>query len=426
MALPQAPTVFTVAPKFYKSGYVTFTWSGAVAGDYPIAKYEIQYSSASDSRFDWDGWNSAEMIRTTNTYGTETSAMVNKIKLGCYTRYRVRTVDSMNNASAYKEADGYVQYGDPPPTAPTVFTAAPAEFSSGDVTLTWSGAKANAGSMAGYEFQYATSANGTAWGAWQAITYKTMSVLSGTYKTNKVNAAIGGYTRYQIRAKDSGSRYSDYAVSNSVKTVAPPLVAPTFNAPVTGGLTYNPRPRGLITLNCPVHELASGGNTASSTAGLTTGKKVVLRRTTALPNFSPTYSMNALVKDSTGNLTSAGVSYGYYKTAFADDAIIARETSISNRHIAQVRAAINDVLAYYGLPEKTWTLHVDTGSATVARWQEVVLEMRGAVQDIINLVNGWDTASTTHRITQPSWLAMDEHTPSAAVINQLRDIIIEL
>lgn len=52
-----------------------------------------------------------------------------------------------------------------------------------------------------------------------------------------------------------------------------------------------------------------------------------------------------------------------------------------------------------------------------------VTELRTAIDQIVALVNGWDTGSTTHDISLPAWIAITENKPTAAVINQLRAAI---
>jgi hypothetical protein len=51
------------------------------------------------------------------------------------------------------------------------------------------------------------------------------------------------------------------------------------------------------------------------------------------------------------------------------------------------------------------------------------MELRSAIEDIVSLVNGWDTTSTTHNIALPVWLDISSNTPTAAVMEQLRSAI---
>jgi hypothetical protein len=52
-----------------------------------------------------------------------------------------------------------------------------------------------------------------------------------------------------------------------------------------------------------------------------------------------------------------------------------------------------------------------------------VQELRTAIDQVVTLVNGWDTASATNDITLPAWIVISENRPAAAVIQQLRDVI---
>ncbi len=415
---PGAPTTFTASPaNVTTSERITLAWSGATVGTYPIAKYEIQYCN-SDDEYSWDGWNKCVNEPMSATYGSTWTYFTDRTRL--FELYRIRAVDTYGNTSPYRESNSVMQ--GKPATPPTVFTASPATYTGGEITLSWSGAAAGRNPIARYEIQYATSTNGTSWGAWNALNSVSSSAYSGSTKTTTVNATKGGYTRYQIRCVDTGGLVTAYKVSNNVKTSEAPA-APVISLPIAGKTTYNPKPRLLITVSSLSNTIVANGYTASGTGNLVANRRVVLQRTANLTGAGA-QSVSVTANDALGSASPAVTrAITYARPTFTDATLVQNQTAIRAAHINELRTMVNNVRAYYGLPAKAWAESVTGGYTRLSGWKAHVLEIRTAIDDVVNLVNGWDTASTTHRITLPAWIAIPENKPTVAVMNQLREAL---
>ena len=118
--------------------------------------------------------------------------------------------------------------------APTVFTASPNPFE-GSATLSWSGATADTGNaISGYELQYCTSTNNTAWGSWTAL--KTVSsTATGTSTTDTPSLARGSYEKWRVRTQGAAGStyYSGWKESNSIRKNSAPAAPSSFSAPST-------------------------------------------------------------------------------------------------------------------------------------------------------------------------------------------------
>ena len=89
----------------------------------------------------------------------------------------------------------------------------------------------------------------------------------------------------------------------------------------------------------------------------------------------------------------------------------------------ELRTAVNNIRAYYGMAAVSWAQAITAGSTSLGGWKNHVLELRAAIDAIVALVNGWDTASSTHNIPAISWLAIPTNKPTKAVMDQLRAVI---
>ena len=90
--------------------------------------------------------------------------------------------------------------------------------------------------------------------------------------------------------------------------------------------------------------------------------------------------------------------------------------------MTELQAAIDNVRAYYGMAAYSWTT-IKAGATGLAGWTSHVQELRTAIDQVVSLVNGWDTANSTNDISLPAWITISENKPAAAVIAQLRAAI---
>lgn len=88
-------------------------------------------------------------------------------------------------------------------TPPTVFTASPAVYQSGTVTLAWSGTLLGTSTIKTYNIQKSTSMDGQAtWSAWETAATINSSELAGSAEVAPT-MAVGAVTRYRMTVQDS-------------------------------------------------------------------------------------------------------------------------------------------------------------------------------------------------------------------------------
>ncbi len=337
------------------------------------------------------------------------------------------TLSAQNWDAAGMTASGYV-YLAADPTAPSTFTASPAIQESG-VTLSWSGANGNGIAIAGYDIEYKTSstsggAEGTdGYAAADGSPYST-SYASGS-KTDPAVISRGYYERWRIRTRNADGAVSGWAYSNITRKNSAPA-APDVTAPVSLKTIYNSQPRILAAVgsDADAHSqtLAAAGYTASSGGAQAPGRKLVLRKSSAAAAGSQTVSVTST--DIMGVLSSAAArSFTYAVPAWTDPGLTAGETPVKAVHMTELRAAADNVRAYYGMAAYPWAGAITAGITGIAGWTGHVAELRTAIEQVASLVNGWDTTGSTNDIALPAWIAINENRPSAAVIAQLRDVI---
>ena len=91
-------------------------------------------------------------------------------------------------------------------------------LSSGDVTLSWSGAKAGTqNAIQSYEIQYCESSNGSSWGSW--TTLRTVSsTATGDSTSVSPSSTYGNYRKFRVRTQGAAGSdyYSDWLESANV------------------------------------------------------------------------------------------------------------------------------------------------------------------------------------------------------------------
>ena len=311
-------------------------------------------------------------------------------------------------------------------TAPSA-ASLDAAVSEGNVTLSFSGAAGGTNNgITGMEVQYSESDDNASWSAWQALTVIATSSGSGSFAVAP-SSTRARYRRFQLRTLGAAgaSYYSGWkVVTGSVRRNSAP-VAPGVTAPVASKITYNSQPRILATVGSDAdghtQTLAASGYAASSTGAQAAGKKLVLRRSSAAAAGAQSVSVSST--DALGVASSAvDRSFTYAVPSWADAALVAGETPIKAAHMAELQTAINNVRAYYGLVAYAFTA-ITAGVTGLAGWTGHVAELRAAIDAVVALVNGWDTANGTHDISLPAWIAISENRPAAAIIAQLRAAI---
>lgn len=410
-----APTAASVAPNLAESN-PTLAWSGATSGTLnAISSYEIQYSQ-SDDLLSWGAWTALKTV--TSSSGSGTTDVNLPAARGRYRKYQIRARGAAGSDyySGWKET-GAVRYNQLP-TPPTSVTASPEVYATGVITLAYPGATDPDGNLSGHNIQYAVSTdNGASWGAWTALADNT------TLHTPTLNP--GDRIKYQVRAFDSLGAVSAFVESNSCgKNTAP--AAPTISFPQNSKTIYNSRPRFLVTIGADpeahLQTITASGYSASRSSGLVSGDKIVLRKSTAAAAGTVALSMTSA--DIHGETSSAAVrNTTYAAPSYTDDPITRGTTRIKAAHVTELRTMANTVRAYYGMSAVSWAEAITAGITSARNWAAHILELREAIDEVIDLVNGWDTTTITNRIPAPSWIQLTAGKPRADAMEQIRDTI---
>lgn len=394
---------------------VTLSWSGASAGNSNAIKgYQIYRATSAGGSY--------AHLTTVNTSASSGSVTVSApTASGSSYYYKVLTVGTVSGynsglSSAYAALTCLCSAV----SAPTsVSLNATLVNSGGSATLSWSGAKAGTNNaIVGYTIYRATAAAGT---------FGQIGTASGTTFAVTANSTQGATYYYKVLTRGTVSGFDSGLSSTyaALKTNSSPA-APTITAPVSGKACYNPRPRILATVGAEadgqVQTLALSGYTPSSTGTLTAGKKVVFRRSAAL-TAAGAQSITLTAADPLGASGSATRGFSYALPAYTDATLAAGTTPIRAAHINELRTQVNGVRAYYGLAAYAWATTITAGATSLAGWRAHVLELRTAIEQVVALVNGWDTASTTNNVTLPAWIDIPKNKPTVAVMRQLREVL---
>lgn len=217
---PSAPRSLSPAAGGYTS-LSAISW-GAVSCVDPIQSYSYQISK--------NGGSSWETETTTTASSVSISSWFNSIGASARVLFRVRARTNKGIYSGWSTSGTF--YRKVPPKAPTAFSASPANFGGGNITLQWSGASDPEGKIAGYKIEVATSSNGSMWTGYSSLKTIQSTATSGS-ATDTPNMADGTYRRYRIRTKDGDGLYSGYRESNTVYRLQSPTM-PEILSPSAG------------------------------------------------------------------------------------------------------------------------------------------------------------------------------------------------
>jgi hypothetical protein len=428
------PTAFSLSATLAE-GAVTLSWSGATHGaGNTITAYELQYSESADGSI-WGGWTALTVVSSTATSGS--LSVSPSATAGTYRRFRLRIQGTAGETyySDWMVSSNSVRRNIPP-SAPATFTASPAVYDTGLITLTWSGIVAGTSAIKQIVIQLATSVDGVAWGAYEALTMITSSATSGTYEATP-SSISGMSTRYRLSVTDTLSAISAYALSNVVRKVSPPTM-PVITAPKASSQTYAAAPRFLVTTGA---RLGSGTQKVSvkidtgdwedsvanperfSTAGvLGNGVQTIYTPTALLPG---TYTVTFRSVDSGSEAVSPDVVRTFAVLASPFEDIVANVTKVKAAHMKSLRTAINIVRDFYGLSAVSWSEDVIAGKSYVKNWPFHVLELRKSIEQMVDFINGFDM-TWVNKLPDPAWIPTTTGRPQAAVMQQLQTLILGL
>jgi hypothetical protein len=210
-------------------------------------------------------------------------------------------------------------------------------------------------------------------------------------------------------------------------------------APKAGGATYNANPRFLITTGTEPDGQAqkacvkigadewqdSVNNPERFSQGgyLGNGVKTIFCSETDLPTGSFTAVFKCLDEDI--GSSSPEVSCVFTVLASPFESIIENETKVKAEHIRAIREAVNAVRGYYGLAAASWSESIVAGKTAVKAWPSHILEIRAALESIIDFINQYDAVSVFD-VPEVNWLPLGTGRSRAAVMRQIQDLLLTL
>lgn len=204
-----------------------------------------------------------------------------------------------------------------------------------------------------------------------------------------------------------------------------PPTAPIINVPTNEKTIYNNRPRFLVTLGTASEAylnqmITANGYTPSRPAALS-GQRILFQKSVDALQGTVNFSASTKTQFSESSPIASRTTV-YSQPIYTDNPIASGGTRIKAVHMTELRTMINNVRDYYGIPAKKWAEPIIAGTTSFRNWPSHIAEMRSAIEDVVNLVNGWDTTTTALRIVLPAWKAVAGR-PSAEVMEQLRSVI---
>jgi hypothetical protein len=412
--LPSAPTTLEVSNSSPDAGTaVTLSWSGAAAGSYNgITGYNVYRSTSADGSYSLIG-----SVTTTNTYGSMNVAA--HATMGSTYYFKVKALGEYGDSNL---SDAYVGVTSKVYTAcsaPTNVTLSRAIANPGaESVLSWSGAQGGTNtSVASYEVWRATSATGS---------YSLLAAVSGASLAVIAHATQGSSYFYKVKAVSSPAGYT-----SALSEVYAELVtntypdAPIIDAPAANKTTYNSRPRLLVTVGEDVNNvsqtISASGYDVSSPGALVIGKRVVIRKRTALEEAGA-QTASVISTDSLGGASSAAsVSFAFAVKAYTDAELVAGLTAVKAAHITELRAVLDDICDYYGIARTVWAHAVVANVTSLLGWVSHVTEIQNTITRVAAYINDWDADTSSLNVTLPAFLTAT--APTASVITQLREIV---
>lgn len=386
----------------------TLSWSGASNGSgNAIQSYQVFRSTSAGGTYSAYG----------NAVSGTALAVPAPSTMGESYFYKVRSNGQYSNSGlsdAYIELTARVYTAVSAPTnvvcTPNVITA------DGIVSLSWSGAEGG------------TNTNVASYQVHRSVNRDSGYTLLGTTTANNYSVTApdtaGQTYYYRIIAVADKSGF-DSALSDAYGYVSVPLEP---NQPVIqgtiSGKSYNSRPRVLaqippVTVEGVIQSVVAPGWTASR-MNLEQGQKVVLRKDTAYSS-SGTNDVTFVSRDSFGVETGKVVSVKHEVPVWTDDPVTAGTTAIKASHMNELRQAINDLRAWYGMDVYTWQEEIVAGVTSSVNWAGHAIEIKEQIEAIQRFINEWDSTNTALDVSLPTISTF--YAPKADVINKLRDAI---
>lgn len=277
-------------------------------------------------------------------------------------------------------------------------------------TLTW-----NAGSLGAYDssLSYRVRMYDVTAGTYTVLgttTNRSMTITAPNTDSRSYYFYVDVLTMYYTK---TGTTYA------SIYTYIQ-ITAPTFNGGGTNPV-YNPRPMFLVTLgNGPVGGLLSliAEGWTPSRQGYP-GDHVYLQRNST---YQQTTSDSITITETDTLMRSVDktLAVNYAAPVYTSATIEAGTTIVKAADITELQTVLANIRTAYGMAAYTFTACV-AGVTSLTLWATHIAELQACITEIKNYINAWDTASPTFAVILPAFISSPG--PSAAVINQLRQIV---
>ncbi|GHU82914.1 hypothetical protein AGMMS50284_5570 [Clostridia bacterium] len=305
------------------------------------------------------------------------------------------------------------------------------------VTLTWNGTTLGTSAIKEYVIRESVSTDkGATWSTYQVVATIASTETFGSYLITPPNVD-GIYVKYSIGVTDVLGGTTAYRVSNTIYRNTKPKI-PTVDAPKIGSKTYNNRPICLIQTQPEpdgqpqtIWVRADGGdwyNSADNPDHFTTqgstadGIKTVCFFPSELEEGA--HSLVIQIRDEYASGTAVERVFSVIPAPFEE--ILANETHVKARHILDLRTAANTVRNYYNLPAFVWAHEIVPGRTEVRDWPFHIIELRAAIQGVIDKINTFDETAQEIRVAPISWIDIGLGRPRADVMEQLAGLIKQL
>jgi len=308
----------------------------------------------------------------------------------------------------------------------------------------WSGKNCPMNIRAGRPFGWETylhkvaeaTAGDITWSNWMVLAVIDRAATNGTFTPN-VSRVPGTYTQFGIWTIDTLGSFSGESLSNIIKNIPldrPPL-APTIDSPRNNSITYNTRAMVFIetkpepdgqpqTLYVRVGSGAWHNSVDNPDKFTTSGDFVNGGRTVYFSDELASGNHTVAVHTSDGDFDSPTVTRTFTVLTSPFDTITFNQTSVKARHITDLRTAVNNIRNYYNMAAYSWGDAIIPGETLVIYWGFHMLEIRAAMEAVIDWVNAYDANASA--IIPLVWQNLGTRRPRAAVMNQLRDLSLQL
>jgi|GEM_PF-2309028 len=434
---PSAPSGLGFNANPFESS-VRLSWSKGSNGTYnAITGYELRYQTSSNGS-SWSGETVVSLGSGSTYYDLNTSGWGH----GTYLRFRVGSKSSY----ASTVYSGYVTARkNRVPNAPTNASVPKTSYIPGEtIRVSFTNNGDPDGNLSGFEaaMQYA---NGTWYNGGQIMGSRSGSTI--TYvDISTTGWSNGAQWKFFVRGYDTYGVRGSWSNATAVVTMNEAPLTPSIGYPVTGGTVFNRRPRILLTAaatNDGVYHIAQvmgarGGwlptnsdyspstlFSCGATNSLSSQRKIAFKSDVDSDTVVGSNTVKMRMYD--GALYSGEVSrqFNVAALAFTDPDLTVPNMKIRAVHVTELQTAISTIRTAYGLAAVSWK--PVTSNSTKIGDDTIITQMQTAMQDIINLINGWDSATSMLDISV-TWVSVTEPGGVSGVklrqaLEQLRAIL---